>query len=382
MKKDLIEEFFKKQLVTTYHTRKSYRGNINKYFSLLNKDISTYFNKKKKLDEYDDDLNIVYMKLDKKKVPLLTRRTFFNAVKQFMCSTDKRLKQLDFWDTIKIRVRGADPISEKHQLNNLDIKTLLTHANTCVRAGGMIMATTGMRLGELLALTIEDIDTTVEPAIISIRGTYDPHEPDNIRIGTKTRKQRKCFITPEAVHCYNEWLKERDEYLRVSVLKSKYPKNPDDKRIFPMSDENFREMWVNTVKRSGLYKKDRRTDRLTLHPHCMRRFFRSYLGNSDLSEYLMGHSTGMDKYYYNMKLSDLAQEYTKVMYNLAIFEREPDISGMQTKLSDLEQKYEKSQYENKELQQQYVNLDHELLKTKFELGKEIERLRKKINKKR
>ena len=155
---------------------------------------------------------------------------------------------------------------------------------------------------------------------------------------TKTRKTRTCFLTNEATTAYKEWLKERDAYLKTTIKRSKYEKDPNDKRIFPMSDENAREIWTNLVKKSGLYKKDTETNRLTLHPHCIRSFFRSYFGNADLAEHLLGHATGMDKYYRNMKKEDIAQEFIKYMQNVTIFEREVDLSGVheQLKEKDLE----------------------------------------------
>jgi len=344
MVEDLIESFFNKKLVTSHNTRKSYRGNINKYFSILGTPMETYFTKDKKLDDYDNDLNKIYMQLNKQKVSLLTTRTFFNSVKQFFIATDKQLKQLDFWDTLKSRVRGADPISEKFQLNNQDIKTILSHADSCLRAGGLMMAATGCRLGELLALTPKDINTTKNPAVVMIRGTYDAKEPGFIKPLTKTKKQRICFLTPEATHAYDEWMKERDKYLSVAVDKctAKKPgktttckKNSEDKRVFPMSDENFRKKWENMVKRTDLYEIDEKTKRLTLHPHCMRSFFRSYFGHSDIAEYLMGHATGMDKHYKNMKPEDLAKEYQKYMYNLAIFETKPDLKAIHNDIDKL-----------------------------------------------
>jgi integrase len=353
MADDLIEQFFNKKLVTSHNTRKSYRGNINKYFKLLNKPMDTYFSKDKPLDEYDSDLNKVYMVLNKQKVPLLTVRTFFNSTKQFFIATDKQLKQLDFWDTLKTRVRGADPISEKFQLNNQDIKTILTHADTCTRAGGLIMAATGCRLGELLALRPNDINTTKEPSTVMIRGTYDPKEPG--------------YIKPEATYSYLEWMKQRDRYLSIAVDKCTAKKRGkqtvctktlDDKRIFPMSDENFRKKWENMVKRTDLYEVDDKTKRLTLHPHCMRAFFRSYLGHSDLAEHLMGHATGMDKYYRNMKPEDLAKEYTKYMYNLVVFETKPDLRGISESLKQKDDEIAKMKADIEKMHNEILTLQN------------------------
>jgi integrase len=332
MVNDLIDDFFTKRLITAYQTRKSYQLNINKYFRLINKDMNTYFSKKKKLSDFDNDLNRIYIQMEKQNVPLLTRKTFFNSVKQFLCTTDKRLKDLDFWDTLKNRMRGASPQSEKDVPNTSELRVVLSHGNTCSRAMFLMQASMGARIGEILALYPDDIDTKTSPTKVIIRRTYSAKEKNYVKNLTKTKKSRVCFISNEATKAYLEWMKERDAYLRASVKKSKYEKNPDDKRIFPMSDENAREIWERLIKRSGFFKKDIETNRLTLHPHCLRAFFRTYLGHADLAEHLMGHATGMDKYYRNMKPEDLAKEYIKYMGNLAIFEQRADISGISDEL--------------------------------------------------
>lgn len=353
---DLIETFFTKKLITTYNTQRSYRGNINKYFRSLDKDINTYFDKSRTLEGYEDDLSKVYMEMEKKNVPLLTRKTFFNSVKQFLCTIDKRLKQLDFWDTLKIRTRGADPISEKFVPNVNDLKTVLSHGNTLSRAMYLIMGSTGCRIGELLALYPEDINTDVSPSIVTIRKIYDRKGKNNVKMLTKTKKTRICFLTSEATTAYNEWLKERDAYLKTTIKKSKYEKDPNDKRIFPMSDENAREIWANLVKKSGLYKRDTETNRLTLHPHCIRSFFRSYFGNADLAEHILGHATGMDKYYRNMKKEDLAQEFMKYMQNVTIFEREVDLTGVHEQLKEKDEQIRNLERTMQELKAQVIEM--------------------------
>ncbi len=356
MVKDLIDEFFTKRLITSYSTRKSYRLNIIKYFRLVNKDMYTYFSKNKELNDVENDLNKLYMQMEKQHVPLLTRKTFFNSVKQFLCATDKRLKDLDFWDTLKSRMRGASPQSEKDIPNTSELRVALSHGNACSRAMFLMQATMGARIGEILALYPGDIDTKMSPTKIIIRRTYSAKEKYYVKNLTKTKKARVCFMSDEATKAYFEWMKERDAYLRASVKKSKYEKDPDDKRIFPMSDENAREIWERLVKRSGLYKKDVETNRLTLHPHCLRAFFRTYLGNADLAEHLMGHATGMDKYYRNMKPEDLATEYVKYMGNLAVFEQRADISGITDELKIKDEEIKEMKAELMELRLQMLEM--------------------------
>jgi len=385
MNERLIEVFFNKKLITNTNTQRSYRSNIRLYFRLLGKNIESYFDKGISLDTYENDLNKIYLLLEKQNTPLLTRKTFFNSIKQFMCSTDKKLKQLDFWDILKTRVRGASPISKEFVPNNKDIKTVLAHGNALSRSMYLIMASTGCRIGELLALYPEDIDTTVAPTRIEIRRNYDRKKKNKVNMLTKTRKTRKCFLTNEATEAYHAWMKERDNYLTSSIKKTnpgyrpvkltgdpekdkkildEYVKN--EKRVFPMCDENARTIWAGLVKKSGLYETDTETKRLTLHPHCIRKFFRSYLGNADLADHLMGHATGMDKYYRNMKPEDLQQEFMKYMQNITILEVAPD-------LTDVHEQLKEKDTEIKDLKQQMHDIHMELLEVKLKQVQELQR---------
>jgi integrase len=326
MVNDLIEDFFTKKLITADNTKRSYQGNIKKYFKLLNKDINKYFNLHKNIQEYEDDLTKIYAKLNVLDTPLLTRRTFFNSIKQFMATYDKRTKTLEFWENLKNQLKGASPISDELVPNVQDLKDVLSHGNAQSRSMFLIMCSSGCRIGELLALTQSDINTKTKPLSITIKKTYDRKKPNYIKNLTKTKKPRISFISSEAYESYLSWMKIREDYLKTSICKSKYGKDDDDSRIFPMSDENARTIWKNLVLKSGLYQKDENTNRLTLHPHCLRKFFRSYLGNSDLAEHLMGHASGMDKHYRNMKIEDLAKEYQKYVMNVTIFETHPDLT--------------------------------------------------------
>lgn len=336
-----IDYFFNKKLITNSNTQRGYRGNIRRFFVIINKDVDSYFSKDKTLEDYDDDLIKAYSQIEKENTPYLTRRTFFNSVKQFMITYDKRIKELDFWDILKTHLRGASPISKEHITNAQDIKTILNHADAKGKAMFLIMASSGLRIGELLALHETDINMTINPTLIDVTKTYDRKKQGNVSTMTKTKRPRKCFISSEATEFYLEWLKIRDKYLKTSTGKTnkKYKKDAKDKRIFPMSDENARKIWENLVIKSNLFTKeelkDAKTKRLVLHPHCLRKFFRSYFGNSDLAEHLMGHATGMDKHYRNMKIEDLANEYLKTMENVMIFsKRSKDILDMSERLEN------------------------------------------------
>ena len=368
---DLIDKFFEKRLITTFNTRKSYKSNINKYFKIIGKDINTYFNET--LESIENDLNKAYMQLDKQEVPLLSRRTFFNAIRQFLCTHDKKLKDLDFWDILKSKVRGADPISEELVPNTTDLKTVLSHGNTLSRAMYLMMASCGCRIGELLALTENDIDTDSKPTKLTISKTYDSSSKNYTKMLTKTRKKRIAFISDEATDAYMEWMKERSTWLKHAAHKAqRFNKNKDDPRIFPMTDNNAMVIWTNLVKKSKLYKENKERDittgRLILHPHCLRKFFRSYLGNADLSEHLMGHATGMDRHYRNMKKEDLAELYFKHMQNVTVFETPADTTHIQNEMAQLQKDNQEMKAEWMEKRLEVQELKQKIAEMEKKLG--------------
>jgi len=355
----LIETFLNKRLLTVPSTRKCYRVNIQSYFRLSERDMTHYFNNGTTTEDYEEDLRRVYKILHDGGKPDLSIRTFFNAVKQFMINHDKKLKDLDFWETLRARTRGAEPESDEAILNKDSIKEILSHGNACSRAMFLILASSGRRIGEVLALTPDDINISTSPATINIRKTVD-------RKTTKTKQKTLCFISDEARESYISWMKERDEYLRIAVTRGNHEKDPNDKRVFPMSYHNALIIWNNllmkadiveiekytdkwTGKQNRRIKKDKKGERTLQHPHCLRKFFRSYLGDADLGEYLMGHGTMLTRAYRQMTPEDLGQRYQKLMPNVTIFGHAPDLTGINESLKEKDDEIQKLKQEMHEL---------------------------------
>jgi integrase len=371
---DKIKEFLNKKLITNYNTKKSYRTNINKYFKLINKDINTYFEQSE--EEIEKDLEIVYNKLVKKGRHLLVIRTIFNSIKQFLCKMDKRLKNLDFWDELHERLRSVSPLSEDDTPNANDIKLVLQHGNTRSRAMFLIQVSTGCRIGELLALTPNDIHLDLKPVRVDFNKTYDPSKPTRYKLFTKNNKKHYGFLTTEAKESYIAYMKERDVLFKKSIKKTigiyrplkltgdqeqdkklldKYIKT--DNRVFPISDHQARDIWARMVRKSGLYRKDTNTNRLTLHPHCLRKFYRSYLGNVDLAETTMGHS-GYLSTYRDMKLEDQGKEFLKYAHNVTIFGRSTDserLNNLQDQLKEKDKQLQNMQKTIDELKTEMLN---------------------------
>jgi len=369
MKDDKIQQFFDKQLITTYNTKRLYRINIGTYFKRLNKDINTYL-QNNTYEEIENDIRKIYLEFKKIEKPPLSIRTYFNSIKQFLISNDKKIRELEIWDTLKNSLKGSEAATDDFVPNSKDIKTVLAHGNALSRALFSMMASSGRRIEEIIVLCPEDIDTTQTPTRVKVTKGYDPSKPNKIKPYTKSKSKRTCFISDEATEAYVTWMKERDKYLATAVRKMSKDKlrakNPDDKRVFPMSYHNALYIWRVLVKKSGLYKIDDRTHYLTLHPHCLRKFFRSYLGDADLSEHLMGHSHGLVKLYRNMKIEDLAEKYKNLMYNVTFFELSPDLSGVHDELKEKDT-------EISDLRDEMQKIRMELLEVKLKQVQELQR---------
>lgn len=334
---DAIERFLNKRLITKDSTRRTYRTCIETYFNIIGEDENNYFQKKKKPDDYETDLNKAYLYyLNEKKKGYMAIRTYFSSVRQFMVSNDKKLKELEFWDILKARTQGAEPESEETILNAAKIKEILVHGDTCAKALFLMLASSGRRIGEILALTADDVDISTTPATIKVTKGLVGKEITT----TKTKQTTTCFISEEAKEAYKAWLKEREAYLQRACKISKYDKDPNDPRVFPMSYDNSKTKWETLLTRSGVgQKRDTKTGRLLAHPHALRKFFRSYLGDADLAEYLMGHSTLLTRAYRQMTLEDLGAKYLKYMPNVTIFETtSKDIVDLNKKLAEQEKK--------------------------------------------
>lgn len=230
-------------------------------------------------------------------------RTSTAAVKTLLSENNVELPTR-FWKGLSRRTKGSRARTLDHIPNNSEIRQLLMEMAIQGRAFYIVLATSGMRFGEALQLRLGDIDLRADPVRITLRGEY-----------TKTGDSRFTFITREAREWVEKWLPQREAYIRRSADMAQkslgYEKTLDD-RIFPFSKNVAQEMFTNAVRRvPGLYQKDSSTGRATVHPHTLRKFFRTQLGkvNVDFAEALMGHGQYLTLVYRRHTVEDLSAFY-------------------------------------------------------------------------
>ncbi len=325
-------------------------------------------------DYFNDLLDFVgYMN----KYPPTGAKTKINGVKEFLIHNDVEFshKQLK-------RLRGKMPKGKTARTAEKDLdhdmlKKILNHTDLKLRSVILTLASSGMRIGELLQIELPDVDLEKSPAQIVVRGE-----------NTKSGDTRTVFVSKEAQETLKEWLKHRDSYLgsamnRHNGLKESVgakDKKLDDNRLFPFSERNIRYMWEIALKKAGYFNKDKTTNRTDVRIHALRKFFRSQLALScplDIVEALMGHEGYLTDAYRRYSLKQMGEYYQKAEH-LVTISMPKEIQEMENEFKGEIDKHRKIMedlfLENKEFKQ----TAEELRQKNVELEKQLNRVDKQL----
>jgi integrase len=260
-----------------------------------------------------DDLVHVIAKLQREYAPATVGVTRA-AMIGFFEENHIELSRLDE-RRIKKRVPRRITVADEQIITRDHLRSLLPILSPRDKAVVLVLLSSGGRIGEVLQLRLSDIDLDVQPARIVFRqGT------------TKNGQQRISFLTSEAVVAVRGWLLVRDAYLRAALKRNHglvgtgraKNKDPHDPRLFPFQRTSFDHAWWSALERTGLDKKCETTGRHVIHPHGLRKCFRSWLGASagpDLPEILMGHEGYLSTYrrYTEDELRDAYSQHNHVL---------------------------------------------------------------------
>lgn len=326
MSEDIIEEF-----LSNYNTpasRSTYKTQLNKFFKYIEINPNEYFNKKR---DYREDVNHYWGYI--KDFPPKSRTTALSVIKMFLIEHEIEFPTI-FWRKKIRRAKGKGAITQDKIPTPSELKQMLQHCKSIQsKAFFLTLASSGMRVGEAISLTLDDIDLDKTPARINI--------PANI---TKSGEKRVVFVTNEAKDVLEQYLKVRDEILAIAITKSGYhEKKAEDDRLFPFSYSNAVTMWNNLIRNAKKNERDKETkggkSRYKYHIHCLRKFFRSRMGNKngigvDMTEFLMGHEGYLTREYRNYTEEELGIEYMKGADRLLIFEQQADTSDIREQLRE------------------------------------------------
>jgi integrase len=287
-----------------------------------------------------------------------------SIVKTFLTENDVELPQ-KFWKRINRMIKGSRALTLDRIPTIKEFKKILLHMPIQGKALYLVLESSGIRIGEALNSNLDDIYLDEKPARFQIRGEI-----------TKTGNPRHAFISSEAKEALVEWFKVREAYLEAAVRKSRfYKKSGEDPRIFPFEPRTAYSIWTKALHKSRLNGKDKSTGREKIHPHVLRKHFRTRLATVipvDVVEALMGHEGYLTEVYRRYSLEDLKKFYLQGEPSLLVFTDTKEIVEFQKVLEKKSKELKKDVEEKSTRLQVLVNslaLENQSLKTELERNK-------------
>jgi integrase len=246
---------------------------------------------------------VAYLREDTKNGSDLTPRSiesYVGAVRSYFLFKDVDISIAKWKNRVTLPTIYSE---DEDAIDAQDVRNILQHCNNRrLKSYLLVLASSGARAMEAITLRESDIDLSAamkddtEPGLIRIRKEY-----------TKTRRERRIFISNEAAKYLQSWI----DYIyedRNNKSKSARKRNADD-LIFSSRAWNWKgnkyptglydsllQEFQKLLKEVGLIerKEDGVYKRRKITFHSFRRFVKTTIANqtrnSDYSEWFLGHS--------------------------------------------------------------------------------------------
>jgi len=363
------------QAKSTYH---GYKSAIKTFFEFINEDPDKYItdvrlmengDKIHQLDIYEQDIKAFWSYLIKQDKSPKTVKYYIGATRVFFKNNKIKLDD-DVWSDMNRRGNGSRARTREKQITTEIIEQMLPHAKIQSKAMILMLSSSGMRIGELLQLTKDDINFESNPTKIYISAEI-----------TKNNVERITFISDEATRHLKEWLKVRNDYLKTACKRTKIKayhglvtKSEDDDTIFPFSDDTARRHWNTILRKTQLNDTDKKTKFHKYRIHGLRKFFRQNFVKSssskayDAVEQIMGHTGYLRGEYATLSEEELRSEYMKGVDHVLVLDRPMLKKEAQEEIERQRNKIEAMKTQMKH-QQDQMNKLMELMQQKQDLQK-------------
>jgi integrase len=241
-----------------------------------------------------------------------TTRTRAAAVLEFLAHHG-----IDLSDRDRRRIRGKVPrggaVTRRGDLTHEMLRRIAGHMDEHTRALVLVLASSGMRIGEAVTVRLADLDLETVPASIEIRPEH-----------SRNRFGRVTFISAEAASEVRTWLAVRDGYHRAAVGRASgcvAAKDPVDPRLFPFSITTAEDARARALAKADPAERDERTRRLIRPLHSLRAFFASQLGLScpqQVVEELLGHEGYLTDACRRYSRQQLAEAYLAAEHHVTV----------------------------------------------------------------
>ena len=287
-------------------------------------------------------LNEFVVFLDKKGYKPKSIELRLTATKGYLRHLGIRIYSEDFKHNVrlpKIQHQREEPLTKEM------ISRVLRNVSPKLQTVILVLTASGMRIGELVQLTLDDIDFSEKPTRIKIRAEI-----------TKNNEARETFLTEEATKSLKDYLKryfgwneDKENFYPKNMtvfgrtsLSSGKKKLRDETSLKLPSSYTAGNLLIkglaSAIRKIPELNEKNSNGRKIIHYHALRKYFRTVMGNvagRDYSEALMGRHFYLDTYY-NMPAEDRRQKYLEAEPHLTI----SDFKTVERNFTKLSQKHE------------------------------------------
>ena len=286
-------------LTRSENTKKTYLKGILKFVQYKQiQDLDSFVEEVRKNQNQNEIVKDFAVYLASKNLAPKSVAAWISSLKKFFAANGLKV---DVDIPLKIFNIHEDVLPSKN-----DLKTILSEVDLRMKVMITILASSGMRVGELYNLKLGDIDFSKEIPVVRIRG-----------VGAKERKSRITFISIEARKYLEEYLSQRKSLGEELNENSPVIAREDGKQ---MSYQNIQYLLERVFRK---YSK-KVGKRYTLHAHCLRKWFKTQLISAGVPAPIVDRLTGHSRYLaqeYELYTEDQLREwYSKGMHALTILE--------------------------------------------------------------
>jgi len=291
-------------------------------------------------------LNEYVIFLDKKGIRPKTIRLWFTVVKGYLTNLQVEVFSEKCKQLVKLpKVRRI----KKEALTKEIIIKLLRNLDAKLQTAVLVAISSGMRVGEIAGLTLEDIEFNHDPVKINIRAET-----------SKSREDRETYLTNEASEALKDYLKRyfswkedstnsdlqglrifgRTSKIKMGNVKGRLPKSTEQLTEAILLQKTLARRIAKVPELNRLARNGRKV----IHFHAFREYFYTVVSNvsgSNFAHALMGHHEYLDTYY-TLSEKQQIKLYQKAMSYLTISDYskiEQDLEKIQNTQDGLLEKY-------------------------------------------
>ena len=287
-----------KLLTRSENTEKTYLKGLNCFVQTMNiGNLDEFVEKIKTQSINPDEIHKEFViSLANKNLAPKTVGAWAASLRKFLMANGIELKRTT---QIKIYNIHEDTLPEKE-----DLKKVLSYCSLRAKAIILLLASSGLRVGELRNLKVSDADINSNPGIVKIRG-----------LTAKERKSRTTFFSNEAKQTLQSYLENRKNNGHQLTEDSFLFTTHDGRQ---MSYQNLQFVLNNVFKKVS--KKEGK--RYGLHAHSLRKFFKTQLIAAGVPgpivDKISGHARYLAREYELYTEDQLKEWYLKGMKNLEL----------------------------------------------------------------